>query len=140
MDLNKVMVIGNITTDLQPKKTATGKEVLSFSVATNSQWRDDSGAKHEEAEFHNVVVWGKLSGVLAQYCHKGSKIYLEGKLKTRTWEAPDGSKKYRTEIISSNIIMLDSKSKESGASYPAPAEDVKKEEPEEEINIEDIPF
>ena len=139
MDLNKVQIIGRITNDLVPKKTPTGKEVLSFSVATNSEWRDNDNVKHKDVEYHNIVVWNKLCEVMARYCGKGSKVYLEGKLKTRTWEKLDGDKRYRTEIIVSNMIMLDAKKPDSEASYPAPADKVKSDS-EEEINIEDIPF
>lgn len=100
MNLNKAQIIGRITQDLELKSTPTGKEVLSFSVATNRQWKDQEGNKQEETEFHNVVAWGKQAETVAKYFIKGQEIYVEGRLSTRTWEdKQSGKKMYRTEIV-----------------------------------------
>jgi single-strand DNA-binding protein len=144
MDLNKATIIGRLTADPESRTTPTGQTVVSFSLATNLVWKDSNGEKKEKTEFHNIVAWRKLAEIISQYLKKGSRIYLEGRLQTRSWEDQNGVKKYRTEIIADNMIMLDNKSNNtSGTSNPSAPEDSapqKKEEAEEEINIEDIPF
>jgi single-strand DNA-binding protein len=117
MNLNKVMIIGNLTRDPELRSTPNGTNVVSFSVATNYVWKDQAGQKQEKAEFHNIVAWRKLADICGQYLRKGSKVYLEGRLQTRDWEGQDGVKRYRTEIIADNMIMLD----RAGASAPAAA-------------------
>lgn len=107
MDLNRAQLIGNVTRDPEVRSTAAGQSVASFGVATNSQWTDAQGAKQQRAEFHNIVAWGKLAEICQQYLSKGKKIYVEGRLQTREWEAQDGQKRMRTEIIADNMIMLD---------------------------------
>ena len=150
MDLNKAQVIGNVTQDIELKQTPNGQNVTSFSVATNRNWTDSSGNKQEQTEFHNIVLWGKLAEIAGQYITKGQKIFLEWRLQTRNWEAQDGSKRYRTEIVWENLIMLGRKGENSeGANFtpnssnsvsstPAIRKSVPKQE--EEISIEDIPF
>lgn len=156
MDLNKVMLIGNIVRDPEMRTTPNGKNVSSFSIATNRVWTDASNQKQTKAEFHNIVAWGRLAEITNQYLKKGSKIYLEGRLETRSWDDPNGIKRYRTEVIADNMIMLDrAGSAGVGASAPADKRDdfsqpasPNRGEPEpknntsseEEINIEDIPF
>lgn len=150
MDLNKAQIIGRITQDLELKQTPNGQNVVSFSVATNRNWTDWSGMKQEQVEFHNVVLWWKLAEIANQYTSKWSKVFIEGRIQTRSWEAQDGSKRYKTEIVWENMIMLDSKSDSSVNNFStnkkndwmnqSPA--VKKSTPkdEEEISIDDIPF
>jgi single-strand DNA-binding protein len=151
MDLNKVMLIGNLTRDPESRSLVNGQSLSLFSVATNRVWKDAAGVKKEQAEFHNIVVWGKLADIANQYLKKGKKVYIEGRLQTRSWDDQNGVKKYRTEIVADNISMLDSKG--SGSSYnkdvapdkpaeqPAPEEELPVVQADtEEINIEDIPF
>ncbi|MDP2091072.1 MAG: single-stranded DNA-binding protein [Candidatus Gracilibacteria bacterium] len=149
MDLNKAQIIGRITQDLELKQTPNGQSVTSFSLATNRSWTDNSGIKQEQVEFHNVVLWGKLAEIAGQYLKKGSRLFIEGRIQTRSWEAQDGTKRYKTEIVGENMIMLDSKSDnteglstnntyESTNSTPAVKRQTPKEE--EEISIDDIPF
>lgn len=145
MDLNKAQVIGRITQDLELKQTPNGQNVLSFSVATNRNWVDWSGNKQEQVEFHNVVLWGKLAEIAMQYCGKWKRVFIEGRLQTRTWEAQDWTKRYKTEIVWENMIMLDSKNENNennsfSNENASPA--IRKSSPkqEEEISIEDIPF
>ena len=107
MDLNKAMIIGRLTRDPEVRTTPNGISVTSFGVATNFVWNDQSGQKQERVEFHNVVVWRKLAEICGQYLKKGSKAYFEGRLQTRDWEGQDGVKRYRTEIVVDNMIMLD---------------------------------
>jgi len=150
MDLNKAQVIGNVTQDIELKQTPNGQNVTSFSIATNRSWTDSSGNKQEQTEFHNIVLWGKLAEIAGQYVTKGQKLFLEWRLQTRNWEAQDGSKRYRTEIVWENLIMLGRKwensqwwdftpnSSSPASSTPAIKKSVPKQE--EEISIEDIPF
>lgn len=150
MDLNKVQIIGRITQDIELRQTPNGQSVTTISVATNRTWTDGAGMKQEQAEFHNVVLWAKLAEIASQYLAKGRRVYIEGRLQTRSWEAQDGSKRYRTEIIGENMIMLDGNAG-NGADTFAPNQDttpgndtpaVKKSSPkkEEEISVEDLPF
>ena len=86
MDLNKVMLIGRVTKDPDARTTPTGQSVASFSVATNARWKDQQGQLQERGEFHNIVAWRKLADICKQYLHKGSKVYIEGRLQTRSWQ------------------------------------------------------
>lgn len=146
MDLNKAQIIWRVTSDVELRTTPNGQNVTSFSVATNRNWVDGSGMKQEQAEFHNVVIWGKLAEIASQYLQKWKRVFLEWRLQTRAWEAQDGSKRYKTEIIADNMIMLDSAWSTPGVSEVSSSENqtpaIKRTEPkkEEEINIEDIPF
>lgn len=101
------MIIGNLTRDPEIRNTPTGQSVASFAIATNFVWVDQSGQKQEKVEFHNIVAWRRLAEICGQYLKKGSKIFIEGRLQTRDWVGQDGVKRYRTEIIAENMIMLD---------------------------------
>ena len=148
MDLNKVMIIGNLTRDPEIRTTPNGQPVASFTVVTNLVWTDQTGQRQEKAEFHNVVAWRRLADICRQYLHKGSKVYVEGRLQTRDWIAQDNTKHYRTEIITDNLIMLDRAGGSSGPFTSPTQEEETSELPtesipdnsEEEIKIEDIPF
>lgn len=158
MNLNKAMVIGNVVRDPEMRSTTNGQNVTSFSVATNLVWKDQSGQKQEKVEFHNIVAWRRLAEISNQYLKKGSKVYIEGRLQTRSWDDPNGIKRYRTEIIAENMIMLDragggdmsydnssnqttpsSQAKEDDFSQPSSVANTGSDS-EEEISIEDIPF
>lgn len=110
--LNRAQIIGNVTRDPEVRM-AGGQQVATFSVATNFAWTDSTGQKKEKAEFHNVVVWRKLAEIAQNYVKKGNKIYVEGKMQTREWEGEDGVKRYKTEIVADNIILLDKKGSDS---------------------------
>lgn len=149
MDLNKVMLIGNVTQDPEVRTTPTGTSVTSFGLATNFFWTDQSGAKQEKVEFHNIVAWRRLAEIIGQYVHKGSKLYIEGRLQTRSWDDQSGNKKYRTEVVAENMIMLDRKGGDSGgrpqanegfSSAPIERPQAPQSVSEEEISVEDIPF
>ena len=151
--LNRAQIIGNLTRDPEVRQTPQGVSVATFGVATNYTWNDNNGQKQEKAEFHNVVVWRKLAEICAQYLKKGSKVFIEGKMQTRDWTGEDGVKRYKTEIIAENMIMLDRKGDmgdHSGMNY-IPNEDRKsqnkinnnEESPvpvEEEVKLEDLPL
>lgn len=146
MDLNKVMIIGNVTRDPEAKTTPQGTNVTSFSIATNMVWTDKNGTKQEKVEFHNIVAWRKLAEICSQYLKKGSKVYIEGRLQTRNWDDPSGVKKYRTEIIAENMIMLDraqgggNQSASFSNNSDASTAQVEAPSDEEEINVDEIPF
>lgn len=144
-DLNKVMLIGNITKDPEIRTIPSGQQVASFSIATNRTWKDKDGGKKEQAEFHSIVAWGKLAEIIGQYCKKGMKIYIEGRLATKAWDDQNGVKKFKTEIIAENLLMLSSRQGQSSSSYPQQKVNEDEEMPiiqadDEEIAIEDIPF
>lgn len=146
------MIIGNVTRDPEVRTTPSGQSVVSLGVATNLVWTDASGQKQKKAEFHNVVAWRKLAEIVGQYVKKGSKVYVEGRLETRSWDDQNAIKRSRTEIIADNIIMLDRAGSvnkttstpptEAAASQPAAAAGQPVAQPmaEEEISVEDIPF
>lgn len=151
--LNRATILGNITRDPESRTTTSGQNVVSFSVATSRRWKDQtSGELKEAVEYHNCVAWAKLAQTISTYCHKGSKVYLEGRLQTRSWDDPTGVKKYRTEIVTDSLIMLDKKGDLPAGQASAPAGAPMASEPTEdksappaqpteaEINIEDIPF
>lgn len=165
MDLNKVMLIGNITRDPELRTTPTGQSVASFGLATNRSWKDpNSGERKSVADFHNLVAWGKLAEICGQYLRKGSKIYVEGRIQTRSWQGQDGSKKYTTEIVMENMIMLDRKPQGQGgfspsssmsapmtpnspqtSAQPLPPQPeeiptIQIDDSQDEVKIEDIPF
>jgi len=149
--LNKVMIIGNLTRDPELKQIPSGQSVCSFGVATNRVWNDKQGQKQESVEFHNVVVWARLAEICAQYLAKGRKVYIDGRLQTRDWEGQDGVRRYRTEIVAENMIMLDragaaaqgdsfTPPPPAPASQPAPPANEPAVNPDDEIKVEDIPF
>ncbi|MFA5163646.1 MAG: single-stranded DNA-binding protein [Patescibacteria group bacterium] len=143
MNLNKAMLIGNLTRDPEIKTTPSGQTVATFSIATNLVWTDQSGVQQKKTEFHNIVAWRKLADICAKYLRKGSKAYVEGRLQTTDWTGQDGVKRYRTEIVLENMIMLDAKNTNSGnSSYSLPEELPAEAEmvDEEEIRVENIPF
>src|SRR3970040_1838355 len=112
--LNKVQLIGNLTRDPEMRYTPQGTAVCTFGVATNRQWTTESGEKKEDVEFHNVVAWNKLAEICAQLLKKGRKVYVEGRLSTRSWQGQDGTQKQRTEIVISDMVILDKKMDETG--------------------------
>lgn len=161
--LNRVQLIGNLTRDPELRYTPQGTAVCSFGLATNRSWTTDTGEKREEAEFHRIVAWNKLAELCSQLCTKGRKVYVEGRLSTRTWTGQDGNQRTTTEIVIDDMILLDSKRPEA----VAPTEEVKVEEttvqeetsaetgqkagkkkkdenkeetPNDQINPDDIPF
>ncbi|TAK66510.1 MAG: single-stranded DNA-binding protein [Bacteroidetes bacterium] len=108
--LNKVTLIGHLGKDPELSYTASGIAVAKFSMATSERWKDDGGNLQERTEWHNIVAWRKLAEICGQYLKKGSKVYLEGRLQTRNWDDKNtGIKRYITEIIADDLIMLDSK-------------------------------
>lgn len=103
------MLIGNLTRDPELRYTPNGTAVCSFGLATNRGWTTESGEKKEEAEFHKIVSWNKLAELCSQLLTKGRKVFVEGRLQTRTWQAPDGAQRSSTEIVIEDMIILDSR-------------------------------
>jgi single-strand DNA-binding protein len=147
MYINKAMVFGNLTRDPELRALPSGAQVCSFSIATNRVYKKADGTKAEEVEFHNIVVFGRQAETCAQYLKKGSSAYVEGRIKTRSWDK-DGQKQYRTEI-NADTVQFGPRSASSGA--PSAARDISeapqtapKEDaidyPTEDINPDDIPF
>jgi len=125
--LNKVTLIGNLTRDPELRYTPNGTAVCSFGLATNRSWKTDSGEKHDEAEFHNIVSWNKLAELCSQFLVKGRKVYVEGRLATRTWTAQDGAQRNKTEIVISDMILLDSNRPAGATAAPAASDAVQAE-------------
>jgi len=168
MNFNKVFILGNVTRDPETRALPSGQPVASFGMATNRFFSDQSGQKKQEAEFHNVVAFGKLADIVSRYLTKGSLVFIEGRIKTRNWQNQQGVKQYRTEIIA-ETLQLGPKgmggSGGSGGNYQksSPAQDQPKtddipiieennmpapnfvtdesaQSKDDEININDIPF
>jgi single-strand DNA-binding protein len=104
--LNKVMVIGNVGRDPEMRYIPSGKPVTSFSVATSRSWTNSEGERREETEWFNVVAWGNLAEICKQHLRRGQQVYIEGRLQTRSWEDHEGKKRFRTELVASEMILL----------------------------------
>jgi single-strand DNA-binding protein len=159
--LNRVQLIGNLTRDPELRYTPAGTAVVSFSIATNRSWTTDAGEKKDEADFHRIVAWNKLAELCSQFLSKGKKVYVEGRLQTRNWQAQDGGQRSTTEVIISDMILLDGgagrgaakeesfeepEAEEKPKATKKPKKEVKEEEsadeemPSEEVAPDDIPF
>lgn len=149
MYINKVTLYGNLTRDPELKALPSGIQVANLALATNRTWKDKDGRKQEAVEYHNIVVFGKQAELVGQYLRKGNPMYLEGRLQTRSWDDKDGNKKYRTEIIVENFQFgpkgvgtgtYTNTKTESSSTSSSKDEIPEIAYPEEEINVEDIPF
>lgn len=152
MNLNKVILIGNLTADPELRNTPSGQPVCNFRIATNRIWNDkNSGQKQQKTEYHTIVAWRRLAEIVSQFLSKGSLVLIEGRLETRTWDDPSGNKRFRTEIIAENLQLGPRRTGEIGQQQTGQEE--KKEEGkasqeeiptiqegEEEIDVKDIPF
>ncbi|KKU53875.1 MAG: Single-stranded DNA-binding protein [Parcubacteria group bacterium GW2011_GWA1_47_11] len=150
MYFNRAIIIGNLTRDPELRSLSSGVQVTTMGVATNRVWKDKSGARQESTDYHNVVVFGRQAETAAQYLRKGSSVLVEGRMQTRSWDAADGTKKYRTEVVADRIQFgprrdgaAPSSAKvaesESAPTNDAPPTDAI-EYPEENVNVDDIPF
>lgn len=107
--LNKVMLIGNLGKDPELRYTSSGDAVANFSIATGESWKDKDGNKQERTEWHNIVAWKKLAEICGEYLKKGKKVYVEGRLQTRSYDDKEGVKRYVTEIVADQMLMLGDK-------------------------------
>jgi single-strand DNA-binding protein len=130
--LNKVMVIGSVGRDPEMRYIPSGKPVTSFSIATSRSWTNSGGERREETEWFNVVAWGNLAEICKQHLRKGQQVYVEGRLQTRSWEDHDGNKRFRTELVANEMIML---GKRRGASENVESIDLGKGK-----GMEEFPF
>lgn len=159
MNLNKIFVLGNLTRDPEVRSLPSGGTVANFAVATNRIWNDKNGQKQQDTQFHNVVVFGKMAETCAKYLNKGKMVLVEGRIQNRSWDAADGTKKYRTEVVAEGIQLGPRTAGEtSGSSFTSnrpnnppvankPQAQNQKEEnipiieqDAEEVDISDIPF
>ena len=154
MYINKAMLYGNLTRDPELRSLPSGGQVASFGVATNRVFKKADGTKQEATEFHNIVVFGRQAETVSQYLKKGSAVYVEGRIQTRTWESPEKGKQYRTEIIAERVqfgprsagsaggasdASRSGRASDAEAPQQAPKDDAI-EYPQEDINPDDIPF
>ncbi len=153
MNLNKVFILGRLTADPQLRQTPSGQSVVNFGLATNRVWVDRSGAKKEEAEFHNVVLWGKNAEIASQFLNKGRLVLVEGRIQTRSWVDKQGQKRRTTEIIGERIQLgprpvgapqFSETNPPAGEINQAPLKEelpiIETEEETGEIKPEDLPF
>ncbi len=133
--LNKVMIIGNVGTDPEMRYTPNGNPVTSFRIATSRTYNTSDGEKKQETEWFTVVTWRKLAESCNQFLTKGQKVYVEGSLRTRSWEGQDGQKRYRTEVLANRVLFL-----ERQAAATLPSEEPAAEIAEEAVEPEDLPF
>lgn len=151
--LNKVQLIGNLTRDPELRYTPSGAAVCTIGLATNRYWTTEAGEKKEEVEFHRVVAWNKLAEICSQLLAKGRKIYVEGRLRTASWQATDGTQKSTTEVVIEDMILLDSRIPPQAVAaegvaaataqvvaQPAVKQETPPPEGKEEVNPDDIPF
>ncbi len=139
--VNKVILVGRLGKDPELKYTQSGTPVAKFSIATDETWKDQSGERQQRTEWHNVVAWRKLAEICGQYLNKGKLVYVEGKLQTRSWEDKEGNKKYTTEIVADNMVMLSGKNEEGRSERSAAAgAGTGNANIEPQITDDDIPF
>ena len=112
------MLIGNLTRDIELRYTPQGTAVATFSIATNRQWKTESGELKDNAEFHRIVAWDKLAEICSKMLKKGTRAYVEGRLQTRSWQAADGTQKSTTEIVITDMLVLDSRNKTDEINAP----------------------
>ncbi len=143
MNLNKVFLIGNLTRDPEMRTLPSGQPVTTFGIATNRVWNDKSGKRQTAVEYHNVVTFGRLAEIAKQYLTKGKSVFVEGRIQTRTWEAQDGTKRSKTEII---VETMQLGPRMGGGGQAAPEERTQEQvetieyPKDEEINPDEIPF
>ncbi len=134
--VNKVTLLGNVTRDPELKATANGQSVATFGLATNSVLKDHTGEKQTLAEYHNLVAWGGLADFCAQSGRKGKPLYVEGYLKTRSWDGPEGSKIFRTEIVVENLVLLGPRDDGDFPHHEVPTMEMHQEHPVEAVSTQ----
>lgn len=154
---NQAIIVGNMARDPELRTTQNGNSVASFAVATNRVWQDQNGETQEQADFHNIVAWGKLGELAEQYLSKGRRVMVIGRLQTRSWEGDDGKKNYRTEIVASELNFMDapgggngsssdeasqeeSASSDGGQSSKQGDSDVQIEDLDDDVDLSEVPF
>ena len=138
--VNKVILIGNLGKDPELRYAPSGAAVASFSLATSEQWKDQEGNPQERTSWHNIVVWSKLAEIAAEYLKKGAKVYLEGRLQYRDYETKDGNKRYVTEIVANELVMLSPRQGQDGGSKSEESASGAPPAPAVSEGKEDLPF
>lgn len=140
MNVNKAIVMGNLTRDPETRTLPSGQTVTSFSLATNRFWTDkESGEKKKQAEYHNIIAWGRLGEISQKFLKKGGLVYIEGRLQTKNWQDPQGNKKTRTEIVA-EMLQFGPKSGGDGIKQSEKEKPSEESPVSDEINVEEIPF
>jgi single-strand DNA-binding protein len=119
--VNKAILVGNLGADPEVRQTQGGQTVATFRLATSERWKDRQGQQQDRTEWHNVVVWGRLAEVVRDYLTKGSSVYIEGRIQTRQWEDQSGQKRYTTEIVANEMVMLGGRGEGAGGRAPVRA-------------------
>ena len=143
MNVNKAFIIGNLTRDPELRSLPSGQAVATFGVATNRFWKNQSGERQQQVEYHNIVAFGRLAEIAGQYLNKGKMVFIEGRMQTRSWDAQDGTKKTRPEIIAERMQLGPRSSGDAARPQGTeqPAEDIQTVQyPDEVINPDEIPF
>jgi single-strand DNA-binding protein len=117
--VNKVILIGNVTRNPELRQTQSGQAVCTFGLATNREWITSDGRKKQSAEYHEVVAWARLADICEKYVRKGKLLYVEGYLKTRSWDTPEGTRKFKTEVVIQDMIMLEKRGDGTYEEYDA---------------------
>jgi single-strand DNA-binding protein len=142
--INKAIIVGTLGKDPEIKQVGSGS-VCKFSVATSESWTDkQTGEKRENTEWHQIIIWGRLAEIAAQYLTKGSRVYLEGKIQTRKWQGQDGQDRYTTEIVANEMQMLGDSNRSGDSSPPTErrpaAPPARRIEPQPELYDDEVPF
>jgi single-strand DNA-binding protein len=148
MSVNKAILVGRLGRDPETRYTSGGQAVCNFTMATDETYKDRAGERQKRTEWHRIVVWGKQAEIAQQYLHKGSLIFLEGRIQTRQWDDREGQKRTTVEIVANNFRMLGGRGDNAGAGAPIPGSDADahapgpgpEETPTPEVSDEDIPF
>lgn len=133
--LNKVMLIGNVGTDPEMRYTANGNAVTTFRMACSRNYTTPDGERKEETEWFGVVTWNRLAEQCSQFLQKGRRTYVEGRLRTRSWEGADGQRRFRTEVIANIVLFLD-----RAQAAPLPEEGTPTAQPDDQVDPDDLPF
>jgi single-strand DNA-binding protein len=140
MSVNKVMLIGNLGADPEVRYATSGTAISSFRLATSRKYNDKSGQSVTETEWHRIVAFGRTAEVCGEYLHKGSQVYIEGRLQTREWEDKDGNRRWTTEIVAERMQMLGSKGERAAATPTPPDEPNPFDRSPDDIRNDDVPF
>lgn len=136
--VNKVVLVGNVTRDPDIRQTANNQTIVTFGLATNRQWKNSKGEKQDQAEFHELVAWSRLADLCSKYVKKGKLLYVEGYLKTRSWDTPEGTRRFKTEIVVQDLIMLEKKNGEEYEEF-IPSDEETAHEPMIEEAVSEAP-
>jgi len=139
--VNKAIIIGHLGNDPDARQTANGTAVTNMSVATSEQWKDkQSGERKEHTEWHRIALFGRLAEVAAEYLHKGSKVYIEGRISTRKWQDQQGNDRYSTEIVASELQMLDARESRQEPQRQDPRQQQRRQSPPDDFDDDPVPF